>query len=93
LSLLPVSIGFSTTAVQASTNSKVSFLDETSSHTSQNLGTVEESPQLIATYHKNCSYGYRNNSYGGHGGGHHNNNNHGGHGGGHNNHNQGYYNH
>jgi hypothetical protein len=78
--VLPVSIGFSTTAVQASTNSKVSFLDETSSHTSQNLGTVEESPQLIATYHNNCSYGYRSN-HSGHGGGHHNNR-HGGHGGG-----------
>jgi hypothetical protein len=76
--VLPTSIALSSATVQASTNSKVSFLDQTSS---QNLGTVEKSPQLIATYHNNCSYGYRSN-HSGHGGGHHNNNHGGGHSGG-----------
>jgi hypothetical protein len=79
--VLPISIGFSSTAAQASANSKDSFLNETHINTSDTLGTAADSSQLIATNH--CSYGHRSH-HGGHGhGGHHKNSfgGHGGHGG------------
>jgi hypothetical protein len=78
--VLPISIGFSSTAAQASVNSKDSFLNETYSNTSQDLGTAADSSQLIATHHDNCSYGHRRH-HGGHGHGGHHKNSFGGHGG------------
>jgi hypothetical protein len=97
--VLPASIGLTSAAAQASTNSKSSFLDETYNRTSENLATAQKSPQLIASYHNNCSYGsskrhgghggHHNNSYGGGHGRHHNNSYGGGHGGHHNNRNGG----
>ncbi|AFZ03351.1 hypothetical protein [Calothrix sp. PCC 6303] len=66
--VLPASIGLSSATAEASTNTEVSLLGETQNHTSQNLGVVEESPQLIATYYKKCSYQHRR-----HHGGHHQN--------------------